>query len=204
MKKLGILAILLTILSFNQFIVHAEQSKDNLKPLDNYDLWVDGIKIEFKDNQKPIIDENDRTLIPLRLVSEQMGYDVKWDGSEKCVYIYNGEYGLNIEGEKIKTHLKFFIGKKRLEIYGVKADVPLGPVKIPIDTEAQLINDRTMIPLRYIFNFLNGSKYGIAYEFSNNRHRVFVKSITNSEKVEDWDSAATEDFKKFKEQNNIE
>lgn len=202
-KKVVILMVLVTILLLTQYTSYAEKSISGLKLVDNYDLWIDGVKIELNNNQRPIIDENNRTLIPLRIISEQMGYEVKWNANEKSVSIYNGKYGLNIYGERIDSHVKFFIGKKYLEVHGLREDLPVGPMTMSLDTAPQIVNDLAMVPLRFIFSNLNGGQYGVAYEFSNNRHRVFVKSIPNTSLVEDWDANATEAFKKFKEQNNI-
>lgn len=78
---------------------------------------------------QPII-ESDRTLVPLRFIFETMGADVDWDGSIQTAIV-----------TKNNTSVKFSIDN-------VSATVD-GTVKI-MDVPARLINDKTMIPLRFL------------------------------------------------------
>ena len=49
-------------------------------------VTVDGRKVVFPD-AKPFIDENGRTLIPVRFVTEDLGATVEWNAQDREVYI---------------------------------------------------------------------------------------------------------------------
>lgn len=71
-----------------------------------------------------------RTMVPLRLVSEEMGYDVKWDGkTQTATIIENG------------TTVKIAIGSQAPTVNGVTKK---------IDAPATLTNGRTYVPVRFI------------------------------------------------------
>lgn len=45
---------------------------------------IDGKKVVFAE-AKPFVDENGRTLVPLRKISEELGFEVKWDAATKKI-----------------------------------------------------------------------------------------------------------------------
>jgi len=92
-------------------------------------VTIDGRKIQFPDG-KPYVDKNNRTMVPVRFVSENLGYDVKWNGKTKEVKIEE-----NGKMVKLKTNSNsiFIDGKKD-----------------KMDTQAKVINGRTYVPLRFI------------------------------------------------------
>lgn len=79
---------------------------------------------------------NDRTLVPIRAVVEQMGGTVSWNSEKQEVtLIYGGD------------EIKLIIGS---------ADVYMNGVKRTLDAEPAVINNRAMFPIRFIaesFNF---------------------------------------------------
>lgn len=91
------------------------------------DVTINGALTEF--DVKPVI-ENDRTLIPVRAVSEKLNYEVLWDEENSRVEIKSGD-------EK----LELFIGKTEYFKNGAekKLDVP-----------AKITEGRTLVPLRLI------------------------------------------------------
>ena len=89
---------------------------------------INGKPLEFPD-QKPVI-ESDRTLVPLRAIFEALGAEVDWDDETKTVSSKRGE-----------TTVSLAIGSVELYVNG--------EAKI-IDVPAQIINDRTMVPIRAI------------------------------------------------------
>ena len=89
---------------------------------------LDGSYIIFAD-QKPVI-KDDRTLIPLRAIFEALGATVDWDDETKTVV-----------SEKGDVEISLTIGSDQLYVNG-KAKT--------IDVPAQIINDRTMVPLRAV------------------------------------------------------
>jgi len=97
-------------------------SQDTISPLDPKNLDVAATIV------------NDRTLVPLRALSEYFKAEVSYDGAgRKAIIDFNGKrYLFPIgEGKYIKID-----GKTKKEI--------------PIDTKTMILNDRTMVPLRVI------------------------------------------------------
>jgi hypothetical protein len=78
---------------------------------------------------------NNRTLVPLRFISESFGANVKWDPVLRIVEI-------NFNGTDIK-----------LQIDNELASV--GGKKIVLDAPPQIIKGRTMVPLRFIVESFN-------------------------------------------------
>ncbi len=76
------------------------------------------------------IDENNRTQLPVRMVSETLGCDVSWDPVDYEVTVTDDD-----------TVIKLIIGEPVL----YKNDET-----IYMDTSARLVNDMTYIPIRYI------------------------------------------------------
>lgn len=78
---------------------------------------------------------NDRTLVPVRFISENFGGDVAWDGNTKTVTIKFTDKEISLK-----------IGSKEMFINGKKTT---------LDVAAQTIYDRTMLPLRAISESLD-------------------------------------------------
>ncbi len=92
-------------------------------------VTVDGRKVVFPD-AKPFIDENGRTLIPVRFVTEDLGATVEWNAQDREVYITKD--GVNI---------MIRIGQEIILVNGrTKA----------MDTKAIIKADRTYVPIRYV------------------------------------------------------
>ncbi len=90
---------------------------------------VNGDRVNFPDAE-PFIDDNGRTQVPVRFVSEALGAKVDWEGSTKTVTISQGD-----------KEIKIVIGKKDYTINGEKN---------LMDTEALLKEDRTFVPVRFV------------------------------------------------------
>jgi hypothetical protein len=90
---------------------------------------VNGNRVNFPDAE-PFIDDNGRTQVPVRFVSEALGAEVSWEGSTKTVTISQRD-----------KEIKIVIGKKDYTINGEKS---------LMDTEALLKEDRTFIPIRFV------------------------------------------------------
>ena len=102
-------------------------------------VTVDGGEIWFHD--QPAIIKNDRTLVPARGVFEAMGATVVWHGEEKRVQIDSAD---NF------TRVYLTIGSDNMEIYKFKDIFSSDRTDKTLDVPAQVINDRTMIPLRAV------------------------------------------------------
>jgi len=121
-------------------------------------VYVDDNKVSFPD-QKPFIDENARTLVPIRFIAEEMGADVGWDGKTELVTIEKEVYLINLT-----------IGEQRAQVNGAWKT---------FDTNATLKNGRTMVPLRFISETL-----GAEVEWDDNTRTVYIKTDGNDAAVE--------------------
>ncbi len=94
----------------------------------NVTVKIDGAAVAFPD-QKPYIDSNDRTLVPMRAPMEAMGATVDWDNAARQAIF-----------EKDGTKVVFTIGSRAYTINGANRTM---------DTQAVITGDRTCIPIRY-------------------------------------------------------
>lgn len=92
------------------------------------------IKIEI--NGKNVISDvapfinNDRTLVPIRVISENLGYSVNWDNQTRKVTVKNNDKSIELT-----------IGKKEVNINGTNSSIDVAPM---------IKNERTFVPLRFI------------------------------------------------------
>lgn len=89
---------------------------------------VNGKEVAFED-QAPVI-KNDRTLVPLRGVLETMGIEVNWNADEQSVTALRGA-----------DSAYFKVGSTTLTTEDGS---------VTLDAAPEIINDRTMIPLRAV------------------------------------------------------
>lgn len=78
---------------------------------------------------------DDRTMIPIRLISEALGASVEWIGETLTVIIRSEE-----------AEIVLTIGNTHYTIDGVDKEM---------DTEPMVLNDRTLVPIRFISEALN-------------------------------------------------
>ena len=77
----------------------------------------------------PIIIENDRTLVPVRAISEYLDYTVDWDNDTQTVVI-----------SKTNTEVELHIGDDAFFVDGILQST---------DTAPQIINDLTYVPAEF-------------------------------------------------------
>ncbi len=114
----------------------------------------DGIKIKINGyyadyDVMPVI-VNSRTLVPMRGIFESLGADISWDGDTKTVraYSHNG------------TRITLIIGEANAVVYSNM---------VPLDTPAQIVNGRTMVPVRFVAESL-----GEKVEWDGNTKTVII------------------------------
>jgi len=90
-------------------------------------VTIDGDAVDFPDGLGPVIVDG-RTLVPVRGVFEMLGFNVDWDDTAKAAVITNDEYEILIT---IDNH-----------------DFTVNGAGIALDVPAQLISERTMVPIR--------------------------------------------------------
>ncbi len=91
------------------------------------DLYVDLTKIDT-DTPPTIVDG--RTLVPLRAIFEALGAEVEWDNATRTA---TGTRGETVVSVQIDSNIAYVNGEAK------ELDVP-----------AQIINDRTMVPARFV------------------------------------------------------
>jgi len=101
-------------------------------------VLVNGKEVHFPD-QVPYINQDSRTMVPVRFISESLGAKVSWDNDNRMVIIEKGE-----------DIIKLKIGENKADVNGKT---------VSFDTSAVLQNDRTMVPVRFISEAL-GAKVG--------------------------------------------
>lgn len=100
-------------------------NNDGQSPIE---VLVDGKAVQFPDQQPVIVDG--RTLIPVRAIAEMIDCEVQWDGENNRVIITKGN-----------NKMFLWIGSTRYWVNGTFYDTDVAP---------QLINGRTMVPIRFI------------------------------------------------------
>ena len=115
-------------------------------------LVIDGSVIET--SPQPFI-HNDRTLVPLRVISEQLGADVGWNDEDRTVHIKKGDRSVLL---RIDSRLVEYdrAGEKT---YNVSDVAPF------------IVEDRTVVPLRLVSNAL-----GVDIGWDNSTRTVSIDS----------------------------
>jgi hypothetical protein len=81
----------------------------------------------------PII-SNDRTMVPIRAIVEGMEGTVAWDGADARI-------DMNLDG----NHVQMWTGRREVMVNGNRLEMDVLP---------QIVNDRTLIPVRFVAEFL--------------------------------------------------
>ena len=155
MKKNRIFTTLLILLILSMSVVVFATGKDTTDldratmvannatgEITNVKISLNGVQLNIPSEYGyPFIDNQSRTIIPLRIISERLGHQVEWDNSTQTATI-DGEISITI-GEKIVR-------------------TPNGDIKM--DTFAILKGDRTYVPLRFVVEALG---YEVSYNGPN-------------------------------------
>lgn len=101
---------------------------------DEIKLVAFGSRVEC--DQPPVVVEG-RTLVPLRAAAEAVGAEVNWNGETKTVHIKSSS-----------SRLQLTIGADQMALINEAENNSVS--LIPLDVSAQIINDRTMLPVRAV------------------------------------------------------
>lgn len=115
-------------------------------------IYFDGDKMEFE--SEPYI-TNERTMVPFRALFERAGASVMWDGDTKTVV------AVKKNGEKT-TAITLQIGNKIAFVDNVEYE---------LDAPAEITNDFTYVPLRFIMQSL-----GADVEWNQDTYTVNIVS----------------------------
>ncbi len=112
------------------------------------DVFVNGAEIFFDDQPAQIVDNF--TLVPARGVFEAMGAKVSWDEEKQQVEVESADHN---------TIVRLIIGDSTMKVYDVSGlfgallsgqDFKAPETPVTLEVPPQIMNDRTMIPLRAI------------------------------------------------------
>lgn len=133
----------------------------------NIQVKVDGGTVNFPDS-KPFIDRaSNRTMIPVRFVSEKLGAKVEWDNSTRTVTL-----------DKAGRQIALKIGENKATVSGKQ---------ISFDAAAKIQDSRTYVPLRFV-----SEAYGAKVVWDKINQVVYINT---TEKVRD--ATGTKLFQQF-------
>ncbi|WP_018130131.1 copper amine oxidase N-terminal domain-containing protein [Effusibacillus pohliae] len=98
-------------------------------------VFFNGKQVQFTDVSPQII--QDRTYVPFRALLETLGATVTWDGATRTAI-----------AQKDGITVKISIGKNVLDVNGHP---------LTMDVPSTIVNDRTLVPLRYVSQALGAS-----------------------------------------------
>ena len=123
---------------------------------DTIKIYVNGSRV-YPDSDPVII--SDRTLVPIRVVAEALGYKVDWDGTNQIVDVHNDDMSL-----------RMMIGSTSLAryLYDYNGNIS-GTDVVNADVAPQIINERTYLPLRAV-----GEALGAEVDWDGNTRSVYI------------------------------
>lgn len=162
-KKLFIILALVLILSaFGDNIVKASSIPADAP----FKVTIDGNAVNFTEELgKPFLTNTQRTMVPLRIISEGMGYEVDWErnGAKNEAYV---------KGNGVEIFLR--IGENTAKVNGWRVPIDVQDGKT-VDTKAMLVpvkgSSRTYVPLRFISESLGAE---IKYNQKNGIHYIDI------------------------------
>lgn len=120
----------------------------------NINVTVDGKQITFPD-ATPYIDENNRVLIPIRAVADNMDAQTYFSEQEKLVTIKRLNNADNTKYDAVKLK----IGEKTATVGKINAGDDTNTLtdtkEIHLDTKANTKENRTYVPIRFVSDALN-------------------------------------------------
>lgn len=155
MKKKIIIALLLFALIINIGTINAKALEDR-----EVKISINGKLVES--DVAPFIKEG-RTMVPIRLISETLGYDVDWDGDlfsvtvskwddEKDIFL--GLFVLEIDSDLVVSYDLEKLNKIFEDDIPTEEEIEevmdKSAIISKIDVPATIVNGRTFVPLRFI------------------------------------------------------
>jgi hypothetical protein len=112
------------------YVTYADGSKENVSHL-YVGLFINGSIVKNSN----LIVENNRTLLPLRLVSETLGATVDWNDAQRKVTITDGG-----------TKIELIIGQTTPTVNGAATEIDVAP---------KIYNNYTYVPVRFVAEALS-------------------------------------------------
>lgn len=123
--------VIIVILALFLILVSASFANANEQPIriviNNHEIISDS---------SPVVKSN-RVLVPVRVISEELGYAVSWDSKARIVYISKGS-----------TSIRFTIGESTILVNGEK---------VKLDVSSRIVNGRAYLPIRIVSESIGSS-----------------------------------------------
>ncbi len=127
--------------------LRAEQALENYNPDGAADSTAITLKVEGQviPTDSPPVIQDGNTLAPVRALLETMGFELIWFENERRVDVIDPNYYPDGSSEIV---MQFYIGKATAAVYDRALAGALVDMELPVP--AQIINGRTMIPVRFL------------------------------------------------------
>lgn len=180
MNKRILKLILIPVLIFS--IIEKTHGEGNQQ----FKITVNKNKIQMNQNSGyPYIAKGNRTMVPLRVVSENMGFKVDWKGETQEITMTNSGLGRN---------LNLQIGNTKASLNGKEINIDQTGIIAPI-----IRGNRTYVPLRFIAENMG---YKVDYKKENNLHQIAIYLANQSNQAKgdlSEDQLLNLTFKRIKE-----
>ncbi|WP_455258103.1 copper amine oxidase N-terminal domain-containing protein [Peptoniphilus asaccharolyticus] len=130
------------------------------------------IKISINENfissdVSPVI-ENGRTLVPIRIIAENFGYDVKWYEETKMIHIgyFKPVNNAELKDDRIFNTFHMTLDNPVIDVNNAKTGTF---DKVTLDVSPKIINGRTMVPIRFI-----AENMGLSVEWDASTQTVII------------------------------
>lgn len=154
-------------------------------------VYVNGTKVVF--DVQPIV-QNERTLVPMRAIFEALNMTVSWNENSQTItasteWLYAVEIKLGS-----KTAITYFENYDNYDFNSGAGEIKKDNILIyPLEVPAQVINGRTLVPLRFIGECLN---YEVNWNAANNTINIYTNSSfinDNNTQIENLSSESIND-----------
>lgn len=126
-------------------------------------LWIKGAYVQG--DVDPLIEKN-RTLVPLRLISENLGYQVDWKPETQGIIIYMEKDG---QMSPDQAQLSLTIGDKKVTFLNPRDVVKRGRTFVEMDVSPKVVHNRTLVPIRFI-----AEEFGLKVDWDQANRTVVI------------------------------
>lgn len=139
-KKVCIASLLLVLIILTSCISTATATAivPSAKGKTKVEVYINGNKVAFPDAQPFIVKKDERTLVPIRFIAENLGYKVDWDEEN---WFNGGKEDKKVTIANEGKTMELFVGQNYAYINGEK--------KV-YDTKPLIDETRTFVPLRFV------------------------------------------------------
>ncbi|SHH31387.1 Copper amine oxidase N-terminal domain-containing protein [Anaerosphaera aminiphila DSM 21120] len=122
--------------------------------------------------------KNNRTLVPIRFISESLGYEVEWDEDDREITI-----------EKGNTEIELKVGSTKVEVNNVEKTIEVAP---------EINQNRTFVPIRFI-----AENFGVNVEWDSANYIVLLNTDGSSNTTNTNSNLTTEENTYLAEFNSL-